>query len=109
MAQERHNWLVDGSHMGNIHGSVRISGSSMAAREATKVGLICSIPFIAMTTHGTRAAGVARVDKDHAHACLLRLVADKRPQLPESPGMAHTPLPPSNRYSLTDFGQILQS
>ena len=30
MIQERHNWLVDGSHTGNVYGSVRISGSGMA-------------------------------------------------------------------------------
>src|SRR5436853_333955 len=109
MAQERHNWLVDGSHTGNIHGSVRVSGRAMPAREAIEMGLIAPVAFIALTTHGACAAGVAWVDTDDTHARLLRLVADKRSELPKCPGMTHTSLLPSNRCSLADLCQILQS
>jgi len=61
VAQERHNWLVDGSHTGNIHGSVCIGGSGMATPEATEMGLIAPVTFIAKTTDRTSSASVARV------------------------------------------------
>ena len=50
--------MVDGSHTGNIYGSVRIGGSSIAARAALEVGLIRPIAFIAKTTDRTPPAGV---------------------------------------------------
>src|SRR5262245_5987286 len=81
----------------------------MAARDSTEVGLIRSVMFIAMTTYSTGTRRVARVNVDHTHARKLRLVADKRAQLPKSPGMAHTTLLASNRDSLADLYQILQS
>src|SRR5215510_2736755 len=99
MAQERHNWLVDGSHTGNIHGSIRVRSGGMAARAATEVRLIRPVTFIAMTAHRAGATGVARLDVDHAHARKLRLVADKRSQLAKSPGMARPALRASNRDS----------
>src|SRR6266567_4395239 len=97
MAQERHNWLVDGSHTSNVYGSVRISGSGIAAREATEMGLIRPVAFIAKTTDHTCTTGVARVNIDHAHAGELCFVADKRSELPKSPRVARTTLLASNR------------
>ena len=108
MTQERHNWLVDSSHTSTIYGSVRISGSGMAAREATEMGLIRSVAFIAKATHRTPTAGVARIDVDHAHTRLCGLVADKRSELPKSPRVARTTLLASNRDSFSKPVQIFE-
>jgi hypothetical protein len=108
VTQERHNWLVDGSHTGNVYGSVRIGGSSMAAREATEMGLIGPVALITKATDRTCAGGIARVDIDHTHPCTLRLVADKRSELPKRPGMAHPSLLASNRDSFSNPFQVFE-
>ncbi len=108
MAQERHNWLVDGSHTSNVYGSIRIGGSSMAAREATEMGLIGPVTFIAVTAHGTCATGVARVNRDHTHTRALCFVGDKRSELPKCPGVARTTLLASNRDSCSNTLQIFE-
>src|SRR5688500_8741719 len=78
----------------------------MAAQgvSTVKMGLISSVAFIAKATGRTPSRCVARVNVDHAHAGELCLVADKRSQLIECPGMAPgtlwVPLPASNRDSL---------
>jgi len=83
----------------------------MAAQGVTtvEVSLIGPITFIAVAAHRAGARCVARVNKHHAHARELRLVADKRSELPKCPGMVHPSLLPSNRYSLANLCQILQS
>src|SRR6266508_2161904 len=108
MAQERHNWLVDGSHTSNSYSSVRIGGSSMAAREATEMGLIGSITFIARTVHRAGARGVAWVNNYHAHTRTLRLVVDERFELPKRSGMAHTVLFALNRSSFPNPAQFFE-
>src|SRR5512133_585417 len=108
MTQERHNWLVDGSHTSNVYGSVRISGSGMAAREATEMGLIGPVAFIAKTTDCAGTGCVARVNIDYAHARKLCFVADKRSELPKSPGVARTTLLASNRSSFSNALQVFE-
>src|SRR5262245_51699183 len=115
MTQERHNWLVDGSHTSNIHGSVRVGGRGMPAQGVTtaEVGLIRPIFLLTMAVNRTSTAGGGRVNVCDLHARTCCLVADKRSELPKSPGMAPgtlwVSLLPSNRYSLTNLCQILQS
>src|SRR5687767_8775041 len=78
----------------------------MAAQgvSTVEVGLIRSVAFIAKPTDRTGSGCVARVNVDHAHTGKLCLIADKRSQLIECPGMAPgtlwVPLLASNRDSL---------
>ena len=85
MAQERHNWLVDGSHTGNVYGSVRIGGCGIPTLDTGEAGLRLTIAFITAATCGTRSAGIARVHRDNGQSGGLGLVFDKLPQLVESP------------------------
>ncbi len=80
----------------------------MAAPETPEMGLIDPVAFRAVPTYGTGAARVPRIDQDHAHAGLGRLVRDTAPKLAKRPSVARTTLRPSNRPSLADPGQILQ-
>jgi hypothetical protein len=93
--------------MRNIHGSVRIGGCGMATPDTEKVGLRTTIAFVLAATDCASAGRVIRIDVNHAYTHLLRFVADKLSQLPKRPGMAHTPLLPSNRHPLTNIRQIL--
>src|SRR5205823_13881644 len=79
-----------------------------AALDTGEIGLRTTIAFVTAATHGTGAAGVARVNVDHAHARELCLVADKRSQLPESPGVARTTLLASNRSSFSNALQVFE-
>ncbi|MCG8348645.1 MAG: hypothetical protein MI924_12810, partial [Chloroflexales bacterium] len=81
----------------------------MAAREATKMGLFNAVRFRAMATHGTGPTGVARIDRNHPHTCLLGFVREKAPKLAKRPTLAHTALLPLNRDSRADVRQILDS
>jgi hypothetical protein len=111
-AQERYNWLAaqraPRSHTSNVYGSIRIDGSSMAARAATEMGLIGPVTFIAVTAHGTGATGVGRVNRDHTHARELCFVGDKRSELPKCPNVARTTLLASNRDSFSNTLQIFE-
>ena len=80
----------------------------MAAREATKMGLIGPVAFIDRPAHCTRAAGAAWINVDHSHARLRGFVADKRPELPKRPGVARTTLLASNRDSLPNPVQVFE-
>ncbi len=70
--------------------------------------LIWPVTLLAVATHGTGTRCVARVNVDHAHARLCGFVANKRPQLPESPGVARTTLRASNRTSFPNPFQVFE-
>src|SRR5437879_5765602 len=63
----------------NIDGSIRISGSSMAAQgvPTVEVGLIAPVCLLAVAAARTGTAGVARINQLHLHPFPLRLVLDK--------------------------------
>lgn len=71
------------------------------------MGLIGSIRLLAVTTDGAGAAGVAWVNRDQEHSCLLRLVGHEGAKLPKGPTVAQPSLLTPNRYSLADVGQLL--
>ena len=72
------------------------------------MGLIGSVPLRTMATHRTGATGVARVNRNDPHTCLLGFVRKKAPKLAKRPTLARTALRPSNRYARADPGQILK-
>ena len=71
------------------------------------MGLFNAVRFRAMATHGTGPTGVARVDRNHPHTCLLGFVREKAPKLAKRPTLARTTLLPLNRDSRADVRQIL--
>ncbi|HMP43192.1 MAG TPA: hypothetical protein PKA05_22645, partial [Roseiflexaceae bacterium] len=72
-----------------------------------EVRLINPVGSLAMAAHGTGAAGVARIDRDHHHSGQCGFVCQQAPKLTKGPRMARTALRPSNRPPLADPGQIL--
>src|SRR3954447_18290562 len=65
----QHDRLIDCSPHGNDYGRVHIGVGCKATRKTTEMCLIDPVAFVAVPTLGaaTRAAGVAWIDKNHAH------------------------------------------
>src|SRR5215831_11494833 len=83
----------------------------MAAQRipAKELGVALSIRLLALPTAATGPASVARVYQIDRHASLRRLVGDTLAQLEERPGVPLVAMCPTNRCSLADSRQILQS
>lgn len=67
-----------------------------------------TVGFINMTTDGTLAAGIARVNRYNYHSRALRLVGDKCPELSERPRVQNRPLAASGSYPVADVRQVFQ-
>lgn len=64
----------------------------MPTHDTAERSLRPAVGLLAMTAHGTGTAGVARVNRNHWHPRLSRLVADKLAQLSEGPIAVSCPL-----------------
>jgi len=66
------------------------------------------VGFIDITTGGTGAAGVARINRDNDHAHQSRLIGNEGPKLGKRPTMQDRSLAASGSYPFTDMRQVLQ-
>src|SRR4030095_3367597 len=55
----------------------------MTTYDTTELGLAFAVAAFGMPASTTALTGVGRIDKRYRYARALRLVADKRPELPE--------------------------
>jgi hypothetical protein len=77
----------------DIDGGVVISGELMLTHDTTKLSLTFAVVTFGMSTRAASLAGVRWIDKRHPYAEVLRLVANKRPQLTEGPIAVSRSLP----------------
>src|SRR5207248_2753550 len=69
----------------DIDSGVVISGELMVTHDTTKLSLAFPVAAVGMPAGATALAGVGRIDQRYWHPHPLRLVAEKRPQLPKGP------------------------
>ena len=89
--------------------SVVISGELMLTHDTTELGLASAVAARSLTTRATALAGVGRIDQLDPYTRPLRLVADKRAQLPKGPiAVPCSLLWPLNPRPLADTAQVFE-
>ena len=79
-----------------------------ATAYAGEFGLTATIALLDMPTARTCFTRIAWVYKDHRHACPLRFVGEKRPQLSKTPIVLLCPLAFANRHPVTNVRQVFE-
>lgn len=92
----------------NIPGGVVVCIGRMSTADTPKLRLGFAIALVDYATFRTRPAGVAWIDRNDRHTCLLRLVLDERTQLTETPIVQAFPLLFIGLNPSSDMRQIFE-
>ena len=99
---------IDWRPIFDIERGIEIRIGRIATLLTGKARLTRSIGLRNMPTSTTAFAGIARVHQDHRHACQLRLVLDKTPELRKAPPTHLGPLRLPELSPCADMRQIFQ-
>jgi len=105
---KRYDWRVDCRPTANIDRRYVVGQTSEPTDHTGEFGLRQTIGFVYVTTSGTGAARIPRVNQEYRHANPFCFVSHERTKLEEPPAMQGCSLFATNRNPLAYSAQIFQ-